>query len=134
MGTHLAGKAGNVYSTTTGGTATGVAEVSGMKSWTIDYTADALETTDFADVGVKSYIAGLSGWSGSFEGYKDGAPDLTPGTSYILHLRESAATATQVYTGTVIITGLHGSASVDGIVTQSYDFQGTGALNVPTTA
>ena len=129
MGTHLAGKAGNVYSTTAGGTATGVVIVAGMKSWTIDYTSDALETTDFADGGTKTYIAGLSGWAGSFEGFKDGAPGLTPGTSYILHLRESASTTTQLYTGTALITGLHGTASVDGIVGLSYDFVGSGALS-----
>jgi len=131
MGTHLAGKAGNVYYTTAGGTATGAAVVAGMKSWTCDYTLDALDTTDFADSGLRTYIAGLSGWSGSFEGFKDGAPTLTVGTSYVLHLRESATT-TQQYSGTAIITGLHGSASVDGIVTESYDFQGTGTLTVPT--
>lgn len=128
---HLAGKSGAVYSTTTGGTATQTAIVAGMKSWTVDYVIDALDTTDFADVGVKSYIAGLSGWSGSFEGYKDGAPGLTVGTSYVLHLNESATT-TQRYTGTAIITGLHGSASLDGVVALAYDFQGTGALSVPT--
>jgi len=131
MGTHLAGKSGNVYYTTTGGTATSAVVVAGMKSWTVDYTSDALETTDFADVGLKTYIAGLSGWSGSFEGNKDGAAALTVGTSYVLHLRESATT-TQRYSGTAIITGLHGSASVDGVVTQSFDFQGTGALVPPT--
>jgi len=128
---HLAGKSGNVYSTTTGGTATGAVVVSGMKSWTLDYTTDALDSTDFADVGVKAYIAGLSGWSGSFEGYKDGAPDLTVGTKYVLHLRESTLT-TERYTGTALITGLHGSASVDGVVTQGYDFQGDGTLTPPT--
>jgi len=128
---HLAGYGGAVYSTTAGGTATGVAVVSGMKSWTVDYTVDALDSTDFADAGVKAYIAGLSGWSGSFEGYKDGAPDLTPGTKYVLHLREGTLT-TERYTGTALITGLHGSGSVDGVVTQSYDFVGDGALTVPT--
>ena len=35
--------------------------VSGIKSWTLDYNSDALETTDFADAGVKSYIIGGSG-------------------------------------------------------------------------
>ncbi len=128
---HIAGKTGAVYSTTTGGTATQTTIVAGMKSWTCDYTTDAIDSTDFADVGVKTYIAGLSGWSGSFEGYKDGAPGLTVGTSYILHLNESATT-TQRYTGTAIITGLHGSASIDGVVTVGYDFQGTGGLTVPT--
>jgi hypothetical protein len=128
---HLAGKSGNVYSTTAGGTATGAVIVAGMKSWNVDYTSDALDTTDFADSGLKTYIAGLSGWSGSFEGNKDGAPGLVPGTSYVLHLRESG-TSTQYYTGTALITGLHGTASVDGIVGLSYDFQGSGALTVPT--
>jgi len=128
---HLSGKAGNVYSTTAGGTLTGEVVVAGMKSWTIDYTSDALEATDFADAGLKTYIAGLSGWSGSFEGNKDGAPGLTPGTSYVLDLRESATT-TQKYTGTALITGMHGTASVDGIVGLSYDFQGSGTLTVPT--
>jgi len=131
MGTHLSGKAGNVYSTTAGGTLTGEVIVAGMKSWTVDYTADALDTTDFADSGLKTYIAGLSGWSGSFEGYKDGAPGLVPGTAYVLDLRESTD-STQKYTGTALITGLHGSASVDGVVTLAYDFQGSGTLTVPT--
>ncbi len=128
---HLAGKSGAVYSTTAGGTATQTTIVAGMKSWTVDYVIDAMDSTDFADVGVKSYIAGLSGWSGSFEGYKDGAPGLTVGTSYVLHLNESTTT-TQRYTGTAIITGLHGSASLDGIVAIGYDFQGTGPLTPPT--
>ena len=128
---HLAGKAGNVYYTTTGGTATQAAIVAGMKSWNVDYVGEALETTDFGDSGKKTYIAGLTGWSGSFEGYKDGAAALTVGSSYVLHLRESATT-TQRYTGTAIITGLHAGGSVDGVVTQSWDFQGTGTLTVPT--
>jgi len=130
MAGQIAGKSGNVYTTTAGGTATGAVIVAGMKSWTIDYTLDALDTTDFADSGLRTYIAGLSGWSGSFEGFKDGAPGLVPGTSYVLHLRESATT-TEQYSGTVIITGLHGSASVDGVVTQSYDFMGSGTLTPP---
>ena len=62
----ISGKAGEVQ--------VAAATVVGIKSWTLDYTQDALETTDFGDSGLKNYIAGLSGWAGSFEGYKDGAP------------------------------------------------------------
>ena len=129
---HLAGKSGNVYSTTAGGTATGQVVVAGMKSWNVDYTSDALETTDFADSGLRTYIAGLSGWSGSFEGYKDGAAGLAPGTSYVLRLQASASTTTQMYTGTAFITGLHEAASVDGVVSLAYDFQGSGTLTYTT--
>jgi len=123
----IAGTAGSVYTTTTG---TAVAEVSGIKSWTLDYVMDALETTDFGDSGKRTYIPGLSGWSGSFEGYKDGAPK-TIGTEALIEFREST-NSTQKWTGAAIITGIHPSVSVDGIVAVSYDFQGTGSLTVPT--
>jgi hypothetical protein len=102
------------------------ATVNGIKSWTLDYVQDALETTDFGDSGVRTYLPGLSGWSGSFEGFKDAAPTAI-GSEIALILMESA-TASQLYTGQAILTGSHPSASVDGIVSISYDFQGTGAL------
>jgi len=118
----IAGKLGDV--------SVGGASIGGIKSWTIDYVADALETTDFADSGKKTYIAGLTGWSGSFEGFKDGAP-TTIGTEIALILEESTD-STQRYTGQAIITGSHETVSVDGIVSISYDFQGTTTLTVPT--
>lgn len=102
--------------------------IAGIKSWTLDYTADPLETTDFESVGIKSYIIGGSGWSGSFEGFKDSVP-LTIGSLFGLELAESAIT-TQMWLGNAYITGVHPSASQDGIVSVSYDFQGTGVLTV----
>ncbi len=106
-----------------------LAELDGMKSWTLDYTADTLEATDFGDAGVKSYIIGGSGWSGSFEGLKDGVP-LGIGGEVYLTLGESS-TASQNWIGKAIITGAHPNTSADGIVTYSYDFQGTGAVEMP---
>jgi len=106
------------------------ATVAGIKSWTVDYVVDAIETTDFADAGVKAYIAGLSGWSGSFEGYKDGAPTAI-GAEIALILKESTD-ATQQYTGQAILTGCHGTVSIDGVVGEAYDFQGTTGLTIPT--
>ncbi len=117
----LAGKAGFVD--TVGSGAAGA--VLGIKSWTLDYTTDALETTDFSVAGVRAYIVGCSGWSGSFEGYKDAAPQ-TQGASLTLRLYENA---TCYWYGTALLTGTHPSTSFDGVVTVSYDFQGTGALS-----
>ena len=120
----LAGYAGGV--TVAGGSA-----IAGIKSWKVDYTFDALEGTGFDSSGAKVYTPGLKGWSGSFEGYKDGAP-LTIGTEIALVLKESA-TGTQQYSGQAIVNGLHQSSGVDGLVSTGYDFQGTGALTVATT-
>jgi predicted secreted protein len=105
--------------------------IAGIKSWTLDYNSDALETTDFAQAGVKSYIIGGSGWSGSFEGFKDGAP-LSIGEMYGFEAAESA-TATQMWGGDIFITGVSASVSHDGIDTYSYTFQGTGELRTAST-
>ena len=113
---HIAGKAGQVD--------TGSAVI-GIKTWKLDYKVDMLETTDFADAGVKTFVAGCSDWSGSFEGYKDGVPQ-TIGASITLKLYEVAAGS--YWTGTAFITGVSSSAAHDGVVTYSYTFQGTGVL------
>ena len=49
----ISGKAGEVQ--------VAGATVAGIKSWSVDYVADALETTDFGDSGHRTYIAGLDG-------------------------------------------------------------------------
>ena len=104
-------------------------EIDGIKSWTLDYTSDTLDVKDFDDAGVKAYIVGGSGWSGSFEGYKDTTP-LGIGAEVYLVLGEST-TAYQNWIGKAIITACHPFTSHDGIVTYSYDFQGTGELQSP---
>lgn len=126
---HISGKAGQVMLATAG--------VTGIKSWTLDYTADMLETTDFADAGVKSYVVGGSGWSGSFEGLKNTTPIAlaTSDTPIDAEFQEIASVATgrvAKWTGGIFITGVSASTANDGIVTYSYTFQGTGALLPPT--
>ncbi len=119
----LAGTAGEV---SVGGVA-----VTGIKSWGLDQSIEALEGTGFDSSGNKVFTPGLKGWSGSFEGYKDGAP-LTIGTEIALVLKESA-TATQKHTGQAIVTGFSPKTDVAGLVAYAYTFQGTGALVIATT-
>jgi len=106
------------------------ADIGGIKSWTLDYTLDILDTTDFTDGNAtnaaRTFVPGLSSWSGSFEGYKDGEPQaLGFAATVTLKLEEDA---THFWTGDAYITGVHENAAVDGVVTISYDFQGTGEL------
>jgi len=103
-------------------------KIAGIKSWTLDYTSDALESSDFASAGVREYIIGASGWSGSFEGFKEGAP-LSIGTIWGVELAESA-TATQTWAGNIIITNVTASNSFDGVVSYTYSFMGTNDLRV----
>ena len=122
---HLAGKGGNL-------TIEEGAAQAGIRSWTLDYTMDTLDTTDFADGGgansPRTFLPGLSGWSGTFEGVKDGAPyALTfAATTVTMELEEVDGGAK--WAGECFITGIHVNVPVDGVVTYNYDFQGTGEL------
>ena len=122
--TAIAGKGGFVKYD--GGT-----EITHIRSWSIDYTTDPLEVTDFTDAGVRAYIAGCSGWSGTFEGPKDGAALAIIGTISSGDFGESDTTG-QHFTGDILITGLHPTVSFDGVVAYTWDFQGTGALTIAT--
>lgn len=106
-----------------------VAEVTGIKSWTVDYTIGVVDTTDFADSGVRSILPTVSQWSGSFEGYKDGVP-LSIGTEYYLVLGESN-TDYQGWVGKAVITSANPVNNFDGTVNYSYSFEGTAGLEVP---
>lgn len=108
--------------------------IAGINNWTLDYTMDTLDSTDFASGGganaPRDFIAGLSSWSGTFTGLKDGTP-LTLFSQVGLSLAESAD-VTQRWIGTAILTGIHPSVSADGTVTYTYDFQGSGELTEAT--
>jgi hypothetical protein len=106
-----------------------VAEITGIKSWTLDYTTSIVDVTDFASAGVRDILPAVSQWAGSFEGYKDDVP-LTIGSEYYLVLGESN-TDYQGWTGKAVITGAHPVTAFDGAVSYSYDFEGTDALAVP---
>ena len=98
-----------------------------IKSWTCDYTGEALETTDFGDSGHRTYIAGLNGWAGSFEG--SFAQEAMEALGAVAAL-ELYVDASHYVTGAAVITGIHLGTAVDGIVTVSYDFQGSGELTL----
>ena len=118
----LAGKAGAV---TIGGS-----PVLGISSWSIDYKFDVEDSTDFDSSGTSEFIPTISSWSGSFEGFKDGAS--IAGGAIVAGIFKESQTSTQKWTGNVIITGASPNTPVKGIVSYKYTFQGTGALTVPT--
>ncbi len=107
------------------------AQVLGIREWSLDVAAGVQDTSAFSDGQNKVFTVTQKEWSGSFNGFKDGAP-LAIGTVVALELQESA-TNTQMWRGSAIITNLRPASSVDGVVTYTYDFQGIHALEWPTT-
>jgi len=116
----ISGKLGSV--TFSGGQTT-------IKSWTLDYKADLYDSTNFDDsTGGRSYVSGFTGWSGSYEGFYSTGNTAIPGSTGTIYLGTSSTGAPGLFSGGVIITGMGIGVGVDGLVTQNYTFQGTGAL------
>lgn len=100
-----------------------------LHSWSLDYKAEALDVTGFADGGDKTFIRGLKEWSASVDAYADGTYEIPPsdvGANARLHLYTYSDT--RYYTGPALLTGVSPAASVDGVVTQALTFQGTSDL------
>jgi len=103
-----------------------------VKSWTLSRTGDALETTNFdGSSGGRTYIPGLTGWSGSFDCLYSTSNTVGSGSTGSLTMKRSTG-ATMGWTGNVIITGMDVTTPRDGLITQSYTFQGTGLLAAST--
>jgi len=106
--------------------------IAGVREWSIDYVAAALDTSGYDGGQDKTFLAGMREWSGTFNGFKDGAP-LAVGTILAAEFQESGV-VTQKWTGNIYITNIGASSSVDGLVIYNYSFQGTGAPTaLPTT-
>ena len=123
MATHH-GKEGVV---TAGGSAVG--ELTGF---TLETTGDVVEDTQLSDA-TKSFVAGRTSFSGTLEMHYDETDSpqetLTAGSSiaFIL-LPEGNTSGDQSFTGTGVVTGMSINNAMDGIVSRSVTFQGTGAL------
>ncbi len=100
-----------------------------VNNWTLSYVGDAVECTNFDSTGGREYVVGLTGWSGSYDCFFSTGNTLVPGSSNSITLTISTGTGAYAFTGTAIITGMDITAPVDGVVTQSYTFQGTDALS-----
>ena len=122
------GKEGEVV---VGGSAVGE-----LVSFTLETTGDVVESTKMADA-AKTFIAGRTSFSGSLEMHYDEADSvqtqLTAGASITFKLLpEGSSTGDRKFEGSSVITGMSVSQPLDGIVTRSVTFQGTGALTIGT--
>jgi predicted secreted protein len=118
-----------------------------VRNFSIEMTADTVETTTMG-TDVRTYLTGMSSFSGSADVYFDssdydtnestfnptaglvGASGVT-GKFYVL-LDATGTNADQAFTGTIIVTGYTVNSSMDGMVEASISFQGSGAATFST--
>ena len=114
----------------------GTDAVAEIRSYSVEETADTLETTSMGDA-ARTHLASLTSFSGSLDVYWDEADTaqiaLTVGTSVTIKFYpEGTDSSAKYYSGTAIVTGVSRSASFDGLVEASISVQGTGALTLAT--
>ena len=116
-----------------------VATIAAVRNFSIEMTRDTIENTTMG-VDVRTYLTGLSSWSGSADIYYDPAASTghlavhtvlnpTSGTvgSSTLTFEGYLADTAGKFSGEVIITGFTVNSSMDGMVEASISFQGSGA-------
>ena len=125
MATHH-GKEGVV---TSAGTA-----IDGVTGFTLDTTHDTVEDTQLNST-TKSFLAGRGTFTGSIDMNYDETDTpqttlLTGTTLAFIFLPEGNTTGDESFSGSGIVTGMSISVPLDGVVTRTVSFQGTGALTI----
>jgi len=138
---------GNNGVITIGGT-----KVLAVRSYTVDTTADTIETTIMGN-DTRQYLKGLSSWSGSADVYVD-TDNITTGNAaligdliatggtvgsgavavvFALDSTSQGNTLLKKLSGNCIVTGFSVNSSMDGMVEGTISFQGSGALTYSAT-
>jgi len=115
-----------------GGTVTGGAYVTAVRSWNVSFTGDALETTDMDPAGgYRTRIGGLKSIAGSYSCYLDSdaidSVDTDIGNTVTLLLK---LTGTAQISVSVVITDSSITASTDSAIEVEFSFEGNGAATI----
>lgn len=118
---------------TVGGTA-----VDDVTGFTLDTTHDTVEDTQLSDTS-KTYLVGRGSFTGSIDmNYNEESTEqglLVSGASLsFVFLPEGNTTGDESFSGTGIVTGMSINTPLDGVITRTVSFQGTGALTIGTVA
>jgi len=115
----------------------GSATIAEVKSYSLEESADTIETTKMGDA-ARSYLPSLTSFSGSVDCFWDetdtaGQVALTPGASVTLvFYPEGATSGDTYYSGTALVTGKTITGSFDGMVEANINVQGTGVITTAT--
>lgn len=131
----LMGKSGYIYTADTAG-ASATSAIANIDSWSINPTADVIETTAFGSAGttVKTFAYGLKGATGNCSGNMEGAThqtyllDILANTTVTTVEMKLYASASKYYSCEALVSGETITATVGDKITFSFDFTVTGAL------
>jgi len=113
--------------------------IASLQSWTLEQSADTIETTEMGTSLAKTFIPGQTSFSGSAEALwndDDTSQEsiqtaLSGGDStFFIKLYPIGSSAGDYYSASIIITNFSISASLNAPIGFSFSFQGTGTLTL----
>lgn len=120
-------------------------QVLGFYNWSLSYTGDTLEVTNFDNSsGGRSYIKGLTGWTATADKHflttnnevDDWVGETCELRLFLNYLSSTSTPSTgspsRYWKGDTVVTGLDMTTPVDALITQSISFQGDKALTLKT--
>ena len=116
---------------TVGGT-----RVDNVTGFTLDTTHETVEDTELSDTN-KTFLVGRGTFTGSIDmNYDEESTEqglLVSGASLaFVFLPEGNTSGDESFSGTGIVTGMSINTPLDGAITRTVSFQGTGALTIGT--
>jgi predicted secreted protein len=111
-------------------------QVAEMGEFSFDVAVDTEETTSFGS-DWKTYLGTLASWTGRCQGRFSGSDAAQKAMRAALPTGEPATVTGTLTTGVVvsgeaILTAMNISAPVGGVITVSFDMQGSGPITLPT--
>ena len=117
-----------------------------VRNFSLDITSDTIETTTMG-VDARTYVKGLSSYSGSADIYFDDSEFLNNGSTFNptstlvgaagvggkFYLDQDATNDIVFWANSMIVTGYSVSSSMDGMIEASISFQGSGVTGFSTT-
>ena len=95
--------------------------VTNVKEWNIDYSVEALDSTDFASAGEGDVVRGIRSWTGTYKcSLDDTVVIIAPG---LVGAAVFTATGARTYTGTMMLTNVSFGASTAGLMEVTCSFR-----------
>ena len=136
----ITGNNGSIKLSTAAGGAVNSTALAAVRNFSIELTSDTIETSTMG-VDVRTYVKGMSTWSGNADIYFDSSGTAPGHLSTYPILNPTSGTVGQAnlsvelyldgtggkFNGSIIITGFTINSTMDGMVEASISFQGSGA-------
>jgi len=116
--------------------------IAGCTDWTVNTDTVVHDVTTFEDAGIRAYLSGVSGWTGTAKRFWQAADDrwggnALPNFQYVRFFTKYVASPSKgdpayYYEGLALVTSIDMTTPAGEVIGQNINFQGVGSLTLTT--